>query len=275
MHSKYCINNLTFSSPCLFNNGSERICLPIFNQKEEYSYFHSCPMDNLEIQKQEYIESICPTLFESNRSIFTLLSSLEQAFPLATAIKNVSLQLLVICKSPSVGWLKLNIDASIKHKPSSVAIGGLILNESGRWSNGFYGRIGTCNLLSAEFWVLREGLTLAWNMRIPNIEVETDSEVAVKIINDGDIRDHPDGSLIADCRQLLRRPWNAKLLFTKRDGNRCADTLAEMGHSSNYVICSTKGPLVEILALLEVDCSDYFLLSLGLNGLLCTKNKIK
>lgn len=70
-------------------------------------------------------------------------------------------------KSPPVGWLKLNTDAStVKHNPDSVGIGGLIRNENGEWANGFRSKIGMCNVLTTDLWAIREGLFLTWEMMI-------------------------------------------------------------------------------------------------------------
>lgn len=41
---------------------------------------------------------------------------------------------------------------------------------------------------------------------------------------------HPDESLIQDCKRLLRMPWNVKLSHVRIDGNKCTDLLPNMGH---------------------------------------------
>lgn len=73
-----------------------------------------------------------------------------------------------------MGCQKLNTDASVKQVFKSCTIGGLI--HPSNWVKGFYEKIGECNISSAEIWALSEGLCMAWEMRIPNLEVETDSD---------------------------------------------------------------------------------------------------
>lgn len=98
---------------------------------------------------------------------------------------------------------------------------------------------------------------MAWNRKIPYLEVETDSEMAIQLIKNGNVKDHPDEVFITDCRKLLRKPWNSHLMHTRRQGNRCADALAELGHCSSYVIiCSDTSPL-ESLAILADDCKIF------------------
>ncbi|KAK4433015.1 putative ribonuclease H protein [Sesamum alatum] len=82
-------------------------------------------------------------------------------------------------------------------------------------------------MTEAELLALREGLKLAWDMRVARIEVEIDSEVVLKLVNRANIDVHPLGAVIADCRKLLRMPWEGKFKHTRREGNACADALAK------------------------------------------------
>lgn len=121
--------------------------------------------------------------------IFSLLADLELAFPFKPKKPHYPVSCDVVWKKPQVGWLKLNTDASVRHCPDSVGIGGVIRNNEGDWVCGFHGRIGACSVITAELWAIREGLLLAWNRIIPHLEVETDSEMAIKLIKDGNVRD--------------------------------------------------------------------------------------
>lgn len=68
------------------------------------------------------------------------------AFPSAPNQKASQVQIHVVWKGPSMGWLKLNTESSVKHIPDSVGIGGIMQNERGEWINGFHGRVGMCSV---------------------------------------------------------------------------------------------------------------------------------
>lgn len=96
-------------------------------------------------------------------------------------------------------------------------------------------------------------LILAWEMRIQCIEIEIDSETTACLIQGRDGREHLDKGLIQDCGLLLRNPWNVRVMHPRRNGNRCADYLAELGYCLNDVLICNKEPPLDILAMLELD----------------------
>lgn len=87
-------------------------------------------------------------------------------------------------------------------------------------------------------------------------EIEIDSEMTACLIQGRDGREQPDKGLIQDCRLLLRNPWNVRVMHTRRNGNRWADYLAELGYCLNDALICNKEPPLDILPMLELDCMN-------------------
>lgn len=80
------------------------------------------------------------------------------------------------------GKLKLNTDGSSKGDPGQSRYGGLLRDEAGTWLWGYHGYLGNCTSLEAELWGLYRGLTIIMQKGLANIEMETDSQLAMKLI---------------------------------------------------------------------------------------------
>ncbi|KAL3818097.1 hypothetical protein ACJIZ3_004002 [Penstemon smallii] len=144
---------------------------------------------------------------------------------------------------PGSGWHKLNTDGSVRS------------NIRRDWIAGFSSKLGDVTITQAELLAAREGLRLAWERRIQRIEIELDSEVVLKMINEADTAIHPLGRIIEDCRSLLRKPWESRLIHTRRSGNACADALAKMGHDLENELCVWESIPEEITYLVREDKS--------------------
>ncbi|KAG5545975.1 hypothetical protein RHGRI_018218 [Rhododendron griersonianum] len=55
-----------------------------------------------------------------------------------------------------------------------ATVGGLIMGANGEWV-GFQRKIGSNSVLGAELWALRDGLKLALDLSLLDIEVEMDA----------------------------------------------------------------------------------------------------
>ncbi|KAI8572922.1 hypothetical protein RHMOL_Rhmol01G0238700 [Rhododendron molle] len=71
--------------------------------------------------------------------------------------------------------------------------------------------------LEAELWALHDGLQLALDRKITQIYVEMDALAAVQ--------------LIMDWRFLMRKLGVEKIDHIYREGNKCADALANMAYN--------------------------------------------
>lgn len=60
--------------------------------------------------------------------------------------------------------------------------------------------------------------------------VESDSKVAIQLINGGCDDFHPNASLVNQIRQWLAQDWDCRFVHTHREVNQVADCLTNMGH---------------------------------------------
>ena len=79
--------------------------------------------------------------------------------------------------------------------------------------------IGFATSRSAEFWALRDGLTLALSEGIQNLIVELDARVVVDLLNSNVDINKPYSPLLCDCRCLLRRILQVQVVHVYREGN--------------------------------------------------------
>lgn len=152
---------------------------------------------------------------------------------------------------PRPGFVKINTDGARKAANGLASAGGLIRNHRGDWIIGFTTNIGCTSSFMAELWGLREGLIVARNHDFNNIVAETDSEAVAQTLNKEE--DHSLNTLIADCRDLLGHFQNAEVTHVYREGNQCADYLANLAQSAHWGTSLLDSPPDGILNLLHRD----------------------
>nr|KYP74203.1 Putative ribonuclease H protein At1g65750 family [Cajanus cajan] len=135
------------------------------------------------------------------------------------------------CK-PTPPMVKVNVDGSYKSGDLCVGFGGVIRDHEGTWKTGFSGRHQTTSVLLAELLGLKHGLLLAWDAGFREVQCETDSLEAFRLVSMAHVpKFHNFGVVIQQIRELLRRDWRVALSHILRQGNACADILAKMGGS--------------------------------------------
>ena len=108
-------------------------------------------------------------------------------------------------KPPPIGFFKLNIDGSTRSNPGMAGAGGLIRDHRGSWIGGFSRDIGFAHSLAAELWGLRDGLTLAKNLKIKKLHIELDAKVVTDFVTaQNTMANHPCNALISNCRLLIQ-----------------------------------------------------------------------
>ncbi|XP_021735753.1 uncharacterized protein LOC110702355 [Chenopodium quinoa] len=99
------------------------------------------------------------------------------------------------------GFLNLNIDGA--WVSSNVGGGGGVFRTvKGEWNFGYSSKYNAPNALGSELYALREGLNYARAMPLQFLEVETDAEQIMTLLN----RDHTHNELVAviiDVARLL------------------------------------------------------------------------
>jgi ribonuclease HI len=130
---------------------------------------------------------------------------------------------------PPLGWFKLNTDGSSLGNPGKAGGGGVIRNHLGDWVGGFSRAIGFTTSVQAELRALKDGLLLAIDLEILNLEIEMDSLVAVDLIKSSTTSNAFFSTVVDDCRYLLERFEQKSLKHIFREANSCADLLAKAG----------------------------------------------
>ncbi|KAI8526906.1 hypothetical protein RHMOL_Rhmol12G0034900 [Rhododendron molle] len=80
--------------------------------------------------------------------------------------------------------------------------------------------------LMAEIWALRDGLTLAKESNLHNLEVEVDARGVIPLLNDVNAKNHPLRNILLDCRSLMLELDVVAIKHIYREANRCANVLA-------------------------------------------------
>ena len=123
---------------------------------------------------------------------------------------------------PPEEWFKLNTNGA-----SSGNLGKA--GGNGRWIKGFSRSIGHASSFVAKYWALRDGFKLALGIGVQRLVVELDAKVVVSLITSIGGSNKPYLPLLNDCRYLLSRFLQTRVVHVFREGNRCADALARMG----------------------------------------------
>ncbi|KAK8693989.1 hypothetical protein V6N13_071553 [Hibiscus sabdariffa] len=89
----------------------------------------------------------------------------------------------VCWERPPLGWIKVNVDAAISTMDGSVGIGAAFRNSDGCWLFGTARFVGRCLVLLVELWAIHNGLAQAWMRGYRNVEIESDSLEAVRLVN--------------------------------------------------------------------------------------------
>lgn len=156
-------------------------------------------------------------------------------------------------KPPPDAWLKCNTDGSVRGPTNSAGCGGVCRDHHGNWVFGFSRNLGSSNVLWTELWAIFTMVTLAWDRGWRRIMVESDSLVAVNLINEGCAILHPYASLVNQIRVFLARDWNVVCVHILREANQVADCLANESHVLSLGLHCSETPPPSCLNLLFFD----------------------
>lgn len=85
-----------------------------------------------------------------------------------------------------------------------------------------------------------------------DVEIETDANQAIKLIQDGPSHNSPYKAIIEDTKFLMKR-CNCTLSHTLREGNRVADRLANIGVAQDEHVVLLEDPPEAVTALVIDD----------------------
>lgn len=141
--------------------------------------------------------------------------------------------------------------------PSKTATGllarGLLRDSNGHWVWGFKTKIGLLVSFMSELWGLRKGLLICRDRRYHKVIVEVDLKSLVDMT--GEINNEERTStLVEDCRWLMTSGLDhVRVVHVFREGNRCADLLANLGQEGDWGTTILEDPLDALMDLLIGD----------------------
>ncbi|KAK6939235.1 Ribonuclease H domain [Dillenia turbinata] len=154
---------------------------------------------------------------------------------------------------PKQGSVKLNSDGAVDRSSGKAGAGGLIRDNEGIWITGFHVMVGKTDVLMAEIWGLREGLLLAKKCNLRRVEVESDSATLFKLLNGEVKEDHRLAKIIEECQNIMQEIDAQGIAHICREGNQCADILANKGLKSTPGVVHLDNPPGDILFQLQQD----------------------
>nr|GMC80045.1 LINE-type retrotransposon LIb DNA [Ipomoea batatas] len=157
---------------------------------------------------------------------------------------------------PESGWVKLNTDGAAKKSSGMASAGGLVRDSDGNWLWGFMVNIDITNSFMVELWGLREGLRLCLERGIRWVKVKMNSKAIVDLMNkDGGVEEDL-CTLLEDCMDMVSKFDGIIFAHIFREGNKCADRLANLAQGNNWGTSVLDDPLGDLAALLDQDAGD-------------------
>ncbi|XP_056695682.1 uncharacterized protein [Spinacia oleracea] len=200
--------------------------------------------------KVMFITSIWHVWIARNKTVFELKVSKPFSIYNALFIDHASISYILQVKEtpvirapkptwypPTYDYLKLNVDGSWKDL-NEAGGGGVFRGVSGNWYMGFSSKYDASLPLAAELYAIREGLTMAVDYDIQNLELETDATILIKLLHNLDDTYHHELSpVINDVACLMSRFRSIEFTYIPRSTNKVAHCLAqysfamEVGHN--------------------------------------------
>lgn len=118
---------------------------------------------------------------------------------------------------------------------------------------GFCVHIEHCSAFIAELWGMLCGLEVAWDLGIQKLEVESDSQTIISCIIAAK-RDGHRHTLICLILDWTNMEWEVSFNRTYREGNICAEWLANWALRRDPSIHVLDSPPRELASLISYDC---------------------
>ncbi|KAF7825324.1 reverse transcriptase [Senna tora] len=199
-----------------------------------------------------------------NHKPFNPIQTLNQAIqhaseyhfstPQLTTINNSTI-IHVSWQKPPPSFHKLNIDGSAFN--GLIGSGGVIQDDHGRHVTSFYKFVGKGHALLAELWALQIGIKLAKDCQIENLVIETNAILVKDLLcNSLNNINHKYYIVTQNCRSLLMSFRSWRIRHSYREGNKCADALANKGRETKADLTIFTSPPAIIRHLLLADILD-------------------
>ncbi|KAF3639165.1 hypothetical protein FXO38_22816 [Capsicum annuum] len=142
---------------------------------------------------------------------------------------------------PREGWTKLNTDGCSKGNPGPSGGGGIIRNSQGKILGAFAVQLGHNTNNIAEATTLKIGLEICRDKGISHIDIESDSMLLVKWIQNSASIPWNVFSEIMEIRNMMNSFEDSIIWHCYREANKVADCLANFGVQGSGYPGNAKG----------------------------------
>lgn len=153
---------------------------------------------------------------------------------------------------PSTGSIKLNTDGCWYESNGKAGFGGIFQNASRDWELGYHGKMRARSSLETEIWSIYRGLTIILEKGLTNIQIETDSQTAVLLFQEGANPNHPQSNILNDGHYILNQT-GCTITHIYWGANECADFLARFGAKQLEDLMVINQPPLEMREFLNKD----------------------
>ncbi|XP_004305553.1 PREDICTED: uncharacterized protein LOC101315367 [Fragaria vesca subsp. vesca] len=144
--------------------------------------------------------------------------------------ENLAFSKTVVLKwwKPTPGVGKLNTDGSMNPINGRFGGDGVIRKSDGNWLYGFFANFGFGTVLKVEAEALYVGLTIASELHLTSLEIETDSSILVLLVKDSAklVVSEQLRQTIINCQNLLKSFQHYIFEHVYREQNIMVDKLA-------------------------------------------------
>ncbi|XP_073031163.1 uncharacterized protein [Primulina eburnea] len=138
-----------------------------------------------------------------------------------------------VWKPPVSCTLKLNVDAAMNEDRHQFGIGGAVRDNQGRLLLAFGKQINQpISVVHGELLAIRESIILLYDRGFSDVQVATDSQLAVLAVTTNQDDLGYNGICAADIRERLKTPVISEIIHVRSSANKVAHNLARFSFSS-------------------------------------------
>ena len=139
--------------------------------------------------------------------------------------------------------------------PGRAGGDGLIRDSNVAWVKGYARATAHTTSVATVLWALRDGINLCISLNLAAVEIELDAKLIVDLLGQALDTSNANDSILADCKEGLKRIPQERVQHCYREANKCADALTrrEAMLAKDFVLFLQ--PSSDVLFLLNLDYS--------------------
>lgn len=146
-------------------------------------------------------------------------------------------------KCLDVGWLKVNVDASVVQGANMYTLGLVIQNDSGQFVMGKVLKIaGGVSVMEAEARGVLEAIKWIESMSLYRVAIESDSQMVVHALRSMESYQLEVGHVLDECLDRFRNRVDLSICHVKKQANKAAHFMARASCLLDSYNCFTSPP---------------------------------